>query len=486
MKWRKLLYRSTFESSRRELSFQDLGINMRLTRMLRNKGIRNPTDIQQKAIQSLLAGKNGVINSETGSGKTLAYALPIANKIQEIKKKRMTIPRPYGLIVVPNMELQYQVSSVFSDIVGVNVSCANEDSPLKLLNTDVVVSTPIYLMTYALDVFRQVQTVVFDEADIMIAKKVGKHGHKDPLFNLIKRLLEPSHFQSFDNEDCKIDDIDSDLFKEDSCHEENYIDIFKDNRQFVFVGATMPDNEAPKSKVAMQYIRSWVPDISMIQSEKVHKVLSNIDMVSAKVSDGNKLKLLVQTLKNFSDLHKLRVLVFVNRYETATSLHHMLTKFNYTNRDTTHDSNFLYDLQKFHLEWEGNIHILHKNVKVNDRLEILHEFASSQRSLIITTDIVCRGLDLPDVDIVIQYEFATNIIDILHRAGRTGRMGKQGKVVNFISENDEKLSSLLEEAAKSGESLENLFSRRRGLSRKLRRSEKPDKELDSDSIENIC
>lgn len=73
-------------------------------------------------------------------------------------------------------------------------------------------------------------------------------------------------------------------------------------------------------------------------------------------------------------------------------------------------------------------------------MEIFNEFSSSSRSLIITTDVACRGLDLPDVDIVVQYDFATNIIDVLHRAGRTGRMGKQGKGKFLVSNHKAVLS----------------------------------------------
>jgi len=456
----------------RGISFHDLGVSVKLTRMLRSKGIRDPTEIQEKTIQSLFAGKNIVINSETGSGKTLAYALPMISKIHQIKRRKGTMPLPYGLVVVPSLELQYQVSSVFSELLGANVCCASEQSPLRLLNTDVVVSTPLYLMTYPLDIFKQVQTVVFDEADIMIAKKVGKHGVKDPVFKLVKHLLEPSHFHHFNEEETPSIDVRNDLFENEETDKRKHENLFNINRQFVFVGATMPDNEAPRSKVAMKYISSWIPDIDIVKSDNVNKLLSNIDVVYNKVLEGNKLKMLIQTLKELKNLDKLRVLVFVNKYETANSLHHKLTKFRHKEHIEKEDNSFVSDLYDFHLQWEGLIHIVHRDIKVNERMDIFQEFSSTQRGLIITTDVACRGLDLPDVDVVIQYEFATNIIDVLHRSGRTGRMGKQGRVVNFITENDERLSDLLEEATASGESLETFFSRRRSLSKKFRRAEK--------------
>lgn len=269
--------------------------------------------------------------------------------------------------------------------LGANVCCATEDSPLRLRNTDIIVSNAIYLMTYPLDIFRQVQTIVFDEADIMIAKKIGKHGRKDPLFNLIHQFLESSHFQSFNlHEDENVDnsneslldgtqkyDVDdgsindninggNQLLSLNKEEEDSNTRIFNDNRQFVFVGATMPDSEARRSKVAMNYIRNWVPNIETIQSENVHKLLANIEMVYSHVQEGNKLKLLIQTLREYDDA---RVLVFVNRYDNAVSLHKLLTKFHYRQPVADDDTNFLSDLYKFHVNWEGCVHAVHRDVK---------------------------------------------------------------------------------------------------------------------------
>merc|ERR1712168_227982 len=100
------------------------------------------------------------------------------NTIAEVKKRRLKLPCPYGLVVVPGTELQYQVCNVFTHLVPeTKVFPASEENLLRLLDTEVVVSTTAHLMTYEVEsAFREVQTVVLDEADLLIASKTGKYG----------------------------------------------------------------------------------------------------------------------------------------------------------------------------------------------------------------------------------------------------------------------------------------------------------------------
>ena len=58
---------------------------------------------------------------------------------------------------------------------------------------------------------------------------------------------------------------------------------------------------------------------------------------------------------------------------------------------------------------------------------MLDNFASGRIPILITTDIASRGLDIPNITAVIQYDFALSAVDYLHRSGRTARGGKEGK-----------------------------------------------------------
>ena len=299
---------------------------------------------------------------------------------------------------------------------------ASESSPLKLKSTDIVITTSQYLYTYPLDILKEIQTVVLDEADIQIARKVGKHGKKDPLFNILWHLLEEDNFKPL-NYDKDIVDTETGSKYLSPCSDIGDGNHFI-NRQFIFVGATMPDNVNKKSKTALPYIRSWIPDIDVIQSEHAHKIASSANMSFLNVLERNKTKLLVQSLHEYSN-QNIKVLVFVNNVNTASDLYRQLSNFSVTQSETYQE--YINILKEFSKQWDGKIFHLHKKIQLFERLDTISKFASMEQSLLITTDVMSRGIDIPGVDIVIQYDFATNVIDVLHRAGRTARMDREGK-----------------------------------------------------------
>lgn len=314
-------------------------------------------------------------------------------------------------------------------MLAAKVCLVTNDLPLRLVDIDVVVSTPQHIMTYPLDVLNETETIVLDEADIMIARKVGKHGRKDPLFNLMK------HFLSFNPEEGI----------------ESVTERTNQKKQFVFVGATMPDSDHRKSKKSMPYIRSWIPDVVTIRTSAAHKINSTSEMVFLKIEPGNKLKLLIDVINEsmndavVRDKKTFRTIVYVNSVSTADLLYRQLTtsdriivKQSGDRRRDNNEMNNQYGrrsnaidfsslLVDFQFEFLDSVFVTHKNVSREERIGSFNSFSSSPRGILITTDVTSRGLDFPDVDVVVQYDFATNVVDILHRAGRTGRMGKQGK-----------------------------------------------------------
>lgn len=78
----------------------------------------------------------------------------------------------------------------------------------------------------------------------------------------------------------------------------------------------------------------------------------------------------------------------------------------------------------------------HGQLTQAQRLAALNKFKSGERNIIICTDIAARGIDIPSVDVVINYDLPTESKAYIHRVGRTARAGRSGKSISFVTQYD--------------------------------------------------
>lgn len=88
---------------------------------------------------------------------------------------------------------------------------------------------------------------------------------------------------------------------------------------------------------------------------------------------------------------------------------------------------------------------LHGKMSQAKRLGALNKFKAGERSILVATDVASRGLDIPDVDIVINYDIPQSTKDYIHRVGRTARIGRSGKAFNLVSQYDIEFFQKIEE-----------------------------------------
>jgi len=79
----------------------------------------------------------------------------------------------------------------------------------------------------------------------------------------------------------------------------------------------------------------------------------------------------------------------------------------------------------------------HGDLSPQERNAILNEFRSGQTRVLITTDLLARGIDVQQVSLVINYDLPTNPENYIHRIGRSARFGRKGVAINFITDRDE-------------------------------------------------
>jgi ATP-dependent RNA helicase DDX47/RRP3 len=87
---------------------------------------------------------------------------------------------------------------------------------------------------------------------------------------------------------------------------------------------------------------------------------------------------------------------------------------------------------------------LHGQMSQNKRLGALTKFKAKNRSILISTDVASRGLDIPHVDVVINFDIPTHSKDYIHRVGRTARAGRAGKSITFVTQYDVELYQRIE------------------------------------------
>lgn len=161
------------------MKFETYHISSAIKRNLSDLGFKRPTDIQYKAIPSIMKGEDVLAIAQTGTGKTAAFVIPIIDKIHKAK----TSKRSLGIkciVMVPTRELAAQIGSVFDDLskhtkvkTVVVYGGVEQDPQIKKLadGIDVLVATPgrmFDLISQGAIGLKQVDTLVLDEADQML------------------------------------------------------------------------------------------------------------------------------------------------------------------------------------------------------------------------------------------------------------------------------------------------------------------------------
>ena len=182
------------------------------------------------------------------------------------------------------------------------------------------------------------------------------------------------------------------------------INFLPKNRQTLLFTATLPNNI---KKISEKYLN----DPLKITVETKENILRNIDHSVLNIKQADKYEKLLEELNSRHG----SILVFMK---------------------TKHSSKRIY----LKLQKDGmSVNAIHGNVRQNKRLNILNKFRNQKFTVLIATDIAARGLDIPHIEHVINYDLPQRTEDYIHRIGRTARAGKKGSALSFISESDKKI-----------------------------------------------
>lgn len=296
----------------------------------------------------------------------------------------------YALILTPTRDLAFQIAE--------QIKVLGEEASLKLC----VVVGGVDIIRQALELSRRPHVVVATPGRFADHLKY----HADSLFikNLKYLVLDEA------------DKLLSDTFAE---HLEVIFDHLPSTRQTLLFSATMTEQiEALKNKKTFVYKMPEVFNVERLE----HRSILTPSMVRPCY--------LVWLLKNkcLNDKKKRSVVIFTSKCKTAETLRLLLKQM------------------------EFSVTSLHSQMSQSQRITSLSKFRSNLVSILITTDVGSRGLDIPTVDYVINYNIPNSAVDYIHRAGRTARAGRKGVCISLIAENDADL--LLNVEKKLGKKLE--------------------------------
>ncbi|MBI9033038.1 MAG: DEAD/DEAH box helicase [Bacteroidales bacterium] len=360
------------------MRFENYHFSSEIKKSLEKLGFVRPTDIQYKAIPSIMKGEDVLAIAQTGTGKTAAFAIPLLNMLHNRKK----LYRPEGIkciIMVPTRELAIQITEVFKQIgkhTRVKTVCiyggVDQEPQIESLQkgADILVATPgrmFDLVNQQHIYLDRIDTLVVDEADLMLDL-----GFIKDIQDLIKYLPK--------------------------------------KRQTLFFSATI-------NKEIKDLAYSLVTNPIRIQISPNDPVSKNVDHAVAYIDMDDKRFFLERMLKENPES---KILVFVRTKVRAERVYKAMERVGIKTQT------------------------IHGDKAQEDRLSIMKNFKSGATKVLIATDLSARGIDIPGVEYVINYDLPDQAESYVHRIGRTGRGRSRGKALSFCSQQEQEILTEIE------------------------------------------
>ncbi|GKT29049.1 ATP-dependent RNA helicase DHH1 [Aduncisulcus paluster] len=361
-----------------ETTYRSLGLKDDLMRALTALGVNILTPIQAKVIPRAIAGESVVARGKNGTGKTFSYLVPI---LQSIDLKN---PNLQAIIVVPVRELALQISGIIKDftryMIGLRHTyviggCSQEDN---------------------------IQTVQVLREGVQIV--VGTPGKLSTIAKESYIRVSDVKFFVFDEAD-KLLEVD----------ETRDIDIA---RQAIGISRIIPKT-AQILLLSATFNRECIVGIKEVMGDRSYSqqnamscmVPQGLTHYYVYKKSGDKIKIL-RTL-----LTKLRIdhcMIFCNSVRSSRNLLYIAVK-----------------------KLGFPALAVHSHMTQTERNKAFDKFKKGEARYLICSDLYQRGIDVPSVNIVINFDFPFDIATYLHRAGRASRFGRRGVVISLLQSSDE-------------------------------------------------
>ncbi|KAI8294668.1 ATP-dependent RNA helicase DBP10 [Colletotrichum sp. SAR 10_99] len=379
--------------------FQAMGLNANLLRAITKKGFSVPTPIQRKTIPIILDRKDVVGMARTGSGKTAAFVIPMIERLRAHSAKIGT----RALILSPSRELALQTLKVVKEFSkGTDLKCVllvggdsmEEQFGFMSSNPDIVIATPGRFLHLKVEMgldLSSIKYVVFDEAD-----RLFEMGFAAQLTEIL-HALPPS-------------------------------------RQSLLFSATLPAS-------LVEFARAGLQDPSLVRLDAETKVSPDLESAFFSVKGAEKEAALLHILH---DIIKMPMGTPDGvPLDIAPSKKRKRGEGDGRGKPTEH-STIIFAATKHHVEYLAQMLIkagfavsyVYGSLDQEARRINTENFRQGRANILVVTDVAARGIDIPVLANVINYDFPPQPKVFVHRVGRTARAGQRGWAYSIVRELD--------------------------------------------------
>ena len=359
--------------------FSDLNLDKKVLKAVEETGYETPTPIQAGAIPPALEGRDVLGIAQTGTGKTASFTLPM---ISLLKRGRARARMPRSLVLAPTRELAAQVAENFD-------AYAKHTKLTKALLIGGVS-------------FKEQDALIDRGVDVLIATPGRLLDH----FERGKLILSDVKIMVVDEADRMLDmgfipDI------------ERIFGLTPFTRQTLFFSATM----APEIE---RITNTFLSNPEKIEVARAATTSENIKQgvvmfkASRKDREGSEKRKLLRDLIESEGAECRNGIIFCNRKVDVD----IVAK----------------SMKKYGLDASP----IHGDLDQSHRMRTLEGFRDGSIRFLVASDVAARGLDIPNVSHVFNYDVPSHAEDYVHRIGRTGRAGKKGTAIMICVPRDEK------------------------------------------------
>ncbi|RVX65927.1 ATP-dependent RNA helicase dbp10 [Exophiala mesophila] len=388
-------------------AFQSMGLNANLLKAITKKGFSVPTPIQRKTIPLLLSDKDVVGMARTGSGKTAAFVIPMIEKLKTHSQK----VGARALIMSPSRELALQTLQVVKDlsrgtdlrsILLVGGDSLEEQFASMSTNPDIVIATPGRFLHLKVEMgleLHSIRYIVFDEAD-----RLFEMGFAAQLTEILHAL--PA------------------------------------SRQTLLFSATLP-------KSLVEFARAGLQDPVLVRLDADSKISPDLQSAFFTLKSSEKEGALLHILQDIIKVPTQSQLISSatpaateefkpgKKRKRSETQEHVLPSSNPY-------STIVFAATKHHVEYIAQVlrlsgyavSYVYGSLDQTARKDQVQAFRSGRSNILVVTDVAARGIDIPVLANVINYDFPSQPKIYIHRVGRTARAGQKGWSYSLVRDSD--------------------------------------------------